>query len=323
MITLGIESTAHTFGVGVLKDNEIISNEKMVFSPTEGGIIPREAMDHHFANANEIYLAALKSAKIDESKIDLVAFSQGPGLAPCLRVGGFVSRYLAQKLDVPIMGVNHCIAHIDVGKELTKMNDPITLYVSGGNTQIIGLEAMHYRVFGETLDIAIGNCLDQFARRAGIPFPGGPKIEKLASKSNNLLDLPYTVKGMDFSFSGIMTASTKLLESEKLEDICFSLQETAFAELVEATERAMAHTEKKECMLTGGVAANKKLQGMLKIMCEERGAKFDTVPMKYAGDNGAMIGMTGYKMFKAGIRHKISETTIQQRFRTDEVKVSW
>lgn len=322
MKVLGIESTAHTFGVGVMDGEEVLANEHTMLRPEEGGIVPREAMEFHVENGYDVYTRALEASGLNEEELELVAFAKGPGIGPCLRTGAIAGRLVAGRLGIPIIGVNHCIGHIEIGKLATGLKDPVTLYVSGGNTQIIALEEGRYRIFGETLDVAIGKCIDHFAREAGLKFPGGPKVEEL-SKGGKLVKLPYVVKGMDFSYSGMLTAAIRALEKEKLEDVCYSLQEYSFAMLVEATERAIAHTEKSECLLTGGVAANKRLQGMLKIMCEERkpDVSFSTVPHALAGDNGVMIAWLGALMWKAGVRQK--DEAIIQRFRTDEVEVTW
>ncbi len=323
MITLGIEGTAHTFGVGILEGNKILANARDIFSPKEGGIIPREAAEHHNNCAVSAIRQALDSAKITAKEIDLISFSQGPGLGPCLRTAAVVARSLGLSLGKPLLGVNHCVAHVEIAKLTTGFKDPVVLYVSGGSTQILALEEGRYRIFGETLDISIGNCLDVFARMAGLTYPGGPEIERLAKQSTNLIDLPYVVKGMDFSFTGILTNVIEKLPNHKKEDLSYSLQEHAFAMLTEAVERALAHTEKSECLLTGGVAANKRLQEMLGIMCKEREATFQTVPREYAGDNGAMIAYLGYLMYGAGIKQTFEETRIRQKFRTDEVDVLW
>ncbi|MEM1550416.1 MAG: serine/threonine protein kinase, partial [Candidatus Bathyarchaeia archaeon] len=205
----------------------------------------------------------------------------------------------------------------------------VTLYVSGGNTIVSAFEAGRYRVFGETLDIAIGNCLDTFAREAGLrPEPGKPLgavVEEFASRGKRLIPLPYTVKGMDLSFSGLLTAAINLLREGRysLEDLCFSLQEVAFSMLTEVTERALAHTEKGEVLLTGGVAANKRLQVMLKAMAEEHGARFSVVPKEYATDNGAMIAWTGILCYKHGLITPIEKSFVKMRWRLDEVDVPW
>ncbi len=320
MVCLGIESTAHTFGVGIIRGKEILANAKSTYVPEKGGIHPREAAEHHSLIAADIIKKALNEADLKLTDIDLFAFSQGPGLPPCLRIGATTARYLSLKHDKPIIGVNHCIAHIEIGKLATGAKDAVTLYVSGGNTQIIAFAEGRYRIFGETLDIGIGNALDQLARHFGLPHPGGPKIEKLA-KTGKYVKLPYVVKGMDLSFSGILSEAKRL--NVKKEDLCYSFQETAFAMLTEVTERAVAHTGKQEVLLTGGVAANNRLKEMLKIMCEERKIKFFSVPIELAGDNGVMIAYNGLLAYEHGQRQKYKETKIIQKWRTDEVDVNW
>ncbi|MHA1787796.1 MAG: Kae1-like domain-containing protein, partial [Candidatus Helarchaeota archaeon] len=229
-----------------------------------------------------------------------------------------------QTLNIPLIGVNHCLAHLEIGKLFCDAKDPICVYTSGGNTQIIGFDGGRYRVFGETLDIPIGNMLDVFSREAHLQHPGGPKVEKLAKLSNKFVELPYTVKGMDFSFSGLLTAAINKLEAgEKLEDMCFSIQEVSFGMLVEVTERALAHTEKNEVLLTGGVAANLRLQEMLKIMAEEHGATFYVVPKQVAGDNGAMIAWTGLLQANYGQFLKIDESNVLPKWRIDEIEIPW
>ena len=325
MITLGIESTAHTFGIGILKDDEVIANKKSAYSPNEGGIHPRKASEHHYANAKQTLNNALQKAGLEEKEIDLVSFSQGPGIPQCLDIGAVVARALSLKHEVPLIGVNHCIAHIEIGKLYNNAEDPVTLYVSGGNSQILAYSGEKYRIFGETQDIAIGNALDKFARTLGIPHPGGPEIEKFARESNEIIELPYVVKGNDFSFSGLVTELQKKYKSGdyKKEDLCNSFQEYAFSMLIEATERSMAHLEKDELLLTGGVAANDRLKEMCEIMCEERGAQFYNVPFEFASDNGAMIGYQGYLEYKNGKETEIKESAVNPDWRTNQVKVNW
>ncbi|MEM2341281.1 MAG: KEOPS complex N(6)-L-threonylcarbamoyladenine synthase Kae1 [Candidatus Bathyarchaeia archaeon] len=327
---LGIESTADDFGVGIASfDGEILINVNDVYVPEKGGIHPREASRHHAMVAGKVIFEAFKKSGIKPREIDVIAFSQGPGLGPCLRVGATAARALASYLSKPLVGVNHCLAHIEIGRMIGGIKDPVTLYVSGGNTIVAAFEAGKYRVFGETLDIAVGNCLDVFAREAGLrprsDKPLGAIVEEIASKGSKLINLPYTVKGMDLSFSGLLTAAINLLHEGKysLEDLCFSFQEIAFSMLTEVTERALAHTEKTEVLLTGGVAANKRLQTMLKIMAEEHGARFYVVPKEYATDNGAMIAWTGVLCYKYGLTTPIEKSFIKLKWRLDDVEVPW
>ncbi|MEM1513813.1 MAG: bifunctional N(6)-L-threonylcarbamoyladenine synthase/serine/threonine protein kinase [Candidatus Thermoplasmatota archaeon] len=327
MISLGIEGTAHTISVGIVeKINDrcnVLSHVSKMYKPKEGGIHPREAANHHAFYLPKIIKEAIEKSKISKEEIDIIGFSIGPGLGPCLRTAATAARAMAIALKKPIIGVNHCIAHLEIGRALTDCYDPVLLYVSGGNTQVIAFMEKRYRVFGETLDIGIGNCLDKFGRSIGISFPCGPKIEELAKKGEKYINLPYSVKGMDVAFSGILTACLSLVKKEKIEDLCYSLQETCFSMLAEVTERAMAHTEKEEVLLGGGVACNARLQEIIKIMADERGAKFFSPPNEFLVDNGAMIAWTSLIMYEAGIRHKIENTRVKQNYRTDEVQVLW
>ena len=324
MICIGIESTAHTIGIGIVDDKgKILANEKSTFTTEEGGIHPRKAVEHHVLFYDFILKRALEKAQIKLKDINLVAFSAGPGLGACLKVGATAARALASKLGVPIIGVNHCIAHIEIGKLTSGLKDPITLYVSGANTQILAFSSGKYRVFGETLDIGVGNFLDNFGRYLNLGFPAGQKIEELAKKSKTYVELPYVIKGMDFSFSGIQTRLKSLVGKHKKEDLCYSMQETVFAILTEATERAIAHINKKEILLTGGVAANKRLQEMLAMMSKDRKVKFDVVPRDLSGDQGAMIAWQGILEYKAGKRMKIRDTKTNQTWRTDQVNINY
>jgi len=321
--SLGIESTAHTFGVGIVDEKgKIIFDERSVYKPPLGeGMLPRKVFEFHAGNAAKIVNDALNCINIKGLKV--VSFSQGPGLPNCLSLGATIARYLALKYKKTLEGVNHPVAHVEIAKLLTGCRDPVIVYCSGGNTQIIALTGGRYRIFGETLDIPIGNAFDVLARILGLEMPGGPKIEELAKKGK-WVDVPYVVKGMDFSFSGIVTECERLYKKGvKKEDIAFSFQETCFSMLTEAAERALAHTEKEEVLVTGGVAANGRFQEMLKTMCEDRGAKFFAVPIKYAGDNGVMIAWTGMLMYKSGIKMKIKESGIKKDWRIDEIDVKW
>jgi len=327
---LGIESTADDFGIGIstLK-GEILANVSDAYIPEEGGIHPREAARHHAQVASTVLKDALDSAGIKPRDLKIIAFSQGPGLGPSLRTGATVARTLASYLNIPLVGINHSIAHIEIGKLKTGACDPVTLYVSGGNTIVSAFDSGRYRIFGETMDIALGNCLDVFAREAGLKhekgMPLGAALEKMAIKGETLVPLPYVVKGMDVSLSGLLTASISALNKGrfKLEDLCYSLQEYAFSMVTEVTERALAHTEKKEVLLTGGVAANRRLQSMIKVIAEEHDADFNVVPREFATDNGAMIAWTGALAYMHGLVTPIEESQVRLRWRIDKVDVPW
>ena len=266
---------------------------------------------------------ALADAKVTMEDVSLISFSMGPGLGPCLRTVGTAARTLALYHKKPILGVNHCVSHIEVGRVLSGFVDPLVMYVSGANSQVIKLKDGRYRVFGETLDIGAGNMLDKFGREVGLPHPAGPKIEKLALEGGEFIELPYVVKGTDMSFSGILTSAlNKHRDGARLEDICYSLQETVFSMLCEVTERALAHLNAKEVLLAGGVGYNKRLQEMLRLVAKEHGAKFD-YPGKYMGDQGVMIAMTALKMHNAGVRMEAEKVYVDPNQRTDDVEVTW
>ncbi|MBD3187146.1 bifunctional N(6)-L-threonylcarbamoyladenine synthase/serine/threonine protein kinase [Candidatus Bathyarchaeota archaeon] len=324
MLILGLESTAHTFSAGIVDDaGNVLNLVSDTYIPETGGLHPLKTAMHHQDCFDGVISTTVKEAKVSIRDIDLIAFSQGPGLGPCLRIGATIARTLSAGLRIPMVGVNHCVAHVEIGRVACGCDDPLCLYVSGGNTIISALKCGRYQVFGETLDIALGNMLDTFAREAGLAHPGGPKIEQLARKSDLLLDLPYVVKGMDLSFSGILTSAIRLLAKHDLEDIANSLQETTFAMLAEVTERAVAHTGKEEVLLTGGVAANDRLKKMIDIVALEQDASFHVVPRKLAGDNGAMIAWTGFLQFDQGNTTSLEESRVMPNWRLDQVDIPW
>ncbi len=339
MICLGIESTAHTFGVSVVESDidkvdykkstcKILSNEKDSYTTTTGGMIPRELAEHHYSCAPVVLRKALEKAEINLGKIDLIAYSCGPGIGNALRVGAISARQLALKNNIPLIGVNHCVAHIEIGRKLSCAIDPIMLYASGANTQIICYENSYYRVFGETLDTGIGNFLDTFGRELGLGFPAGPALDKMYFSGRELIDLPYTVKGMDLAFSGLLTSATTkipLIKKGKItqEDLVYSTLHNAFAMLTEVTERALAHTEKSEVVLGGGVGCSRALQEMVAKMCKERGAKLFVPPNSFMVDNGAMISWTGILMNKFGAKTNPFNSKILPKQRTDDIKVNW
>jgi N6-L-threonylcarbamoyladenine synthase/protein kinase Bud32 len=300
-----------------------MANERDMYKPPIGkGIIPAEAGEHHRKVCEEILQRALEKARLNLADADIVAYSAGPGLPPALLAGADFAESLAKKSKKKLIPVNHPVAHLEIGKLTSEAKNPVYLYLSGGNTQIIAFTEGKYRIFGETEDIPVGNCFDVFARDVGLPMPGGPEVEKIA-KNGSYVDLPYVVKGMDLSFSGILTNARKLLKKGmKKEDLAYSMQEVCFSMLTEVTERALAHTNKDEVLLVGGVAANKRLQEMIRQMCQDRGAKMHVVPDEYSGDQGAMIAWVGILANKSGYKQQI-ENRIDSNWRIDQVDVTW
>lgn len=321
-VVLGIESTAHTFGVGIASSSgEILANVRYVYKPREGGIHPREASQHHSRIAPKALKEALEHAGLRLRDLDGIAFSIGPGMGPCLRVGATIARALALKSGKPLIAVNHGVAHIEVGRLVTGCRDPVVLYVAGGNTLITGYLEGRYRIFGETLDIAAGNCLDVFGIKAGIgPMPAP---EEYARRGGKFHPLPYRVKGMDVSFSGLLTAALKLLDKVRLEDLCLSITETVYSMLTETLERALAFAEKNEILLVGGLARSRRLREMIEAMAGLHNAEVYVVPPEYAGDNGAMIAWTGILQLMSGQVVEVEDSRIRPRYRIDEVEASW
>ena len=324
---------------------EILSNPRKTFVPPTGeGFLPRETAWHHQQHVVGLVRAALREAFPEEesdisagrNKISAICYTKGPGMGAPLQSCAVAARTLSLLWNVPLVGVNHCVGHIEMGRVACAARDPVVLYVSGGNTQVIAYADQRYRIFGETIDIAIGNCLDRFARCIGLsndPSPGY-NIEQEAKKAADdpgakFLDLPYTVKGMDVSFSGILTqcqelARTKLKAGEITKaDLCFSLQETIFAMLVETTERAMAHTGQKEVLIVGGVGCNVRLQEMMAAMVKDRGGKLCAMDHRYCIDNGAMIAQAGILALQFGYTTPMKDSWCTQRYRTDQMKTIW
>ncbi len=393
-IAIGCEGSANKLGVGVIahpvdkdgnplqglegKDDAaiVLSNVRDTFvSPPGTGFLPRETAAHHRAMFVKVARRALDDAGIRPDQVDCVCYTKGPGMGAPLASVAVAARTLALLWGKPLVGVNHCVGHIEMGRAVTGATHPVVLYVSGGNSQVIAYAGQRYRIFGETLDVAVGNCLDRFARTLRLsndPAPGY-NIEQLAKgpfrdfdvtadeKENGgggggeykisdnrdrhrdlperaplLLDLPYAVKGMDCSFTGVLTRADEWaahMRAGKLApdgrsritpaDLCFSLQETVFAMLVEITERAMAHVGSGQVLIVGGVGCNERLQEMMGQMAAERGGSVYATDERFCIDNGIMIAHAGLLAHETGFETPLEQSTCTQRFRTDEVRVSW
>ncbi len=300
MLVLGIECTAHTFGIGIINTDkkEILFNEKNTFI-NDVGMDPRKLTEFHLANFDLILKKAkdfLSSYDLKFKDLNLISFSQGPGIGNALKFASLVSKTLSKKYNIPIVGVNHIRAHLEIGRMSTGFEDPLFLNITGVNSQVIAKDEFGiYRVYGETEDIGLGNLFDSCSRDFNLGFPGGPKIEIEAKKSKNYIEIPYTIKGMNVSLAGIHSfIKQRLSKGDNMPDLCYSLQETVFAMLMEVAERAIAYTNKKEFVIVGGVAANKRFNEMAKEMCSIRGTKFGSVPLKLCMDNGAMIAWLGF-----------------------------
>jgi N6-L-threonylcarbamoyladenine synthase len=346
MIALGLEGSANKLGVGLILHPakggpaQILSNIRHTFvSPPGEGFLPKDTAKHHRSWITQLVKQAMKQAGVSVTDIDCICYTKGPGMGAPLQSVAVAARTLSLLWDKKLVGVNHCVGHIEMGREITGATNPVVLYVSGGNTQVIAYSTQRYRIFGETLDIAVGNCLDRFARTLNIsndPAPGY-NIEQLAKNGKVLLDLPYAVKGMDCSFSGILARVDELAAQMKRgelkdpatgdavtpEDLCFSLQETVFAMLVEITERAMAHVGSNQVLIVGGVGCNERVQEMMGIMAKDRGGSVYATDERFCIDNGIMIAHAGLLAYRTGFETPLEDSTCTQRFRTDDVWVQW
>jgi N6-L-threonylcarbamoyladenine synthase len=354
MIALGLEGSANKLGIGLIshpspqKPPVILANLRHTYhAPPGAGFLPKETAKHHRQWVVRLVKQALKQAGITPAQIDCICYTKGPGMGAPLQSVVVAARTIALLwgLEDKMMGVNHCVGHIEMGRAITRSANPVVLYVSGGNTQVIAYSHHRYRIFGEALDIAVGNCLDRFARALAIPNDPAPgyNIEQLAKKGKELVDLPYAVKGMDCSFSGILATveafadrlasslednrADRLRTEEGVvvtpEDLCFSLQETVFAMLVEITERAMAHVGATQVLIVGGVGCNERLQDMMGLMASERGGSVYATDERFCIDNGIMIAHAGLLAYGVGERGHVKDSETTQRFRTDEVYVGW
>ncbi|WP_423995719.1 bifunctional N(6)-L-threonylcarbamoyladenine synthase/serine/threonine protein kinase [Halorubrum trapanicum] len=351
MRVLGIEGTAWCASAALYDaETDSVLIESDPYEPDSGGIHPREAAEHMSDAIPEVVDRVLSAAEDEHGPdaVDAVAFSRGPGLGPCLRIVGTAARSLAGTLDVPLVGVNHMVAHLEIGRHRSGFDNPVCLNASGANAHLLGYHDGRYRVLGETMDAGVGNAIDKFTRHVGWSHPGGPKVEAAAGEfaaaegddaggsgagedagggpaaAPDLLDLPYVVKGMDFSFSGISSAANDAADDGvPVEEICFSLQEHVFAMLTEVSERALSLTGADELVLGGGVAQNDRLREMLAAMCEARGADFHAPEPRFLRDNAGMIAVLGAKMAVAGDTVPIPDSAVDPNFRPDQVPVTW
>ncbi|KAF2404421.1 peptidase M22, glycoprotease [Trichodelitschia bisporula] len=348
-ISLGLEGSANKLGIGIISHSSpaapptILANLRHTYhSPPGAGFLPKDTAAHHRAWIVRLVKRAMQQARVRPCDITCISYTRGPGMGAPLQAVAVVARTLAALWGLGeggLVGVNHCVGHIEMGRAITGASHPVVLYVSGGNTQVIAYAAHRYRIFGEALDIAVGNCLDRFARALCIPNDPAPgyNVEQLAKQGGGILvDLPYAVKGMDCSFSGVLAATeiiaSRVLSPEGMEvdgkrvtpaDLCFSLQETAFAMLVEITERAMAHVGATQVLIVGGVGCNERLQEMMGSMAHERGGSVFATDERFCIDNGIMIAHAGLLEYNTGVRGSIEGSFTTQRFRTDAVYVGW
>ena len=318
-IIVGIESTAHTASVGLVEDGSIKGFRSDSYRPSKGGINPRDAAEHHRSVFPDLLEELLGDKGVDIRDVNGIAFSIGPGLGPALKTGVEMARYLSLRYSKDLIPVNHGVGHLEIARKFSRFRNPLFLYVSGGNTQLVTIGDHRYSVLGETLDIGVGNFLDKISRDLGIPFPGAPILEKMAKSGGKIMDCPYTVRGMDVSYSGLYTFLKHRIKNERPEDIAFNAQEYSFTSLAEIVERGMAHFGLTEFTITGGVARNRRLRDLLAGMAKLRGYRYYFPEDSLLSDNGAMIALAGYM---SDIRASF-DVSMEQTDRVDSRESSW
>lgn len=312
MLTLAIESSCDETSCGVIKDGrEVLSNiisSQIDIHRRFGGVVPEIASRKHVESINLIIQEALDEAKVGFNDIDFISVTQGPGLVGALLVGLSAAKSIAYGLNIPLVGVNHIEGHVCANYiEHKDLKPPfVCLIVSGGHTYLIDVEDYNsYTLYGRTRDDAAGEAFDKVARAMGLPYPGGPFIDSLASKGNKeKIEFPRVFlddKTYDFSFSGLKTAVLNYLNGAKqrgeeivLEDVAAGFQQAVLDVLVEKSFRLSRELGRDKIVIAGGVAANKGLREMM----ETRGIK-NNIGIFYPSprlctDNAAMIGSAGY-----------------------------
>jgi N6-L-threonylcarbamoyladenine synthase len=315
---LGIESSCDDTAAAVINNGTILSNVVATQKIHEeyGGVVPELASRAHQQNIVPVVDRALRKANIDKKQLSAIAFTRGPGLMGSLLVGASFSKSLALGLGIPLLDVNHMQAHILAhfikDKNQTIPNFPfLALTISGGHTQIVKVtDYFSMEILGQTIDDAVGEAFDKSAKILGLPYPGGPLVDKYAQKGNPKA-YKFTkpkVSPMDFSFSGLKTAVLYFVEkqvlmnpnfiSENIEDVCASLQYTIVEYLMDKLKNAVKHTGITEIAIGGGVSANSGIRTALKEAEVKYGWKTHIPRFEYCTDNAAMIAMVGELKYK-------------------------
>lgn len=317
-ITLGIETSCDETAAAILRGgNELLSmsvDSQILLHREYGGVVPEIASRRHVLKIRDVVDEALKSASLTFADIDGIAVTSGPGLAGSLLVGLNYAKGMAFSMGVPFIGVNHIAGHV-AANYLThpSLKPPfVCLVASGGHSQVMLVRGYNsFETLGKTLDDAAGEALDKVARAMGLPYPGGPELERIAASGNDKayeFSAPYNKRhAPDFSFSGIKTAVINLIHSEnaledeaKRADIAASFQSTVANTLVAKTLFAAENTDAMGIALAGGVSANRLLRARLEAACVENGFEFYCPDLRFCTDNGAMIACAGYHLLKDG-----------------------
>lgn len=319
IIILAIESSCDETACAIVKNgNEILANKvasQIDVHTLYGGVVPEVASRIHIENISIIIKETLKEANMSVEDIDAIGFTQGPGLIGSLHIGVLAAKTLAWAYNKPLIPVHHLSGHIYANAFVKELKFPLlALVVSGGHTELVLMqEDYDFKIIGETLDDAIGEAYDKVGRVLNLPYPGGPKIDKLAQLGKPVYKLPTpkVESPLDFSFSGLKSAVMQAInrlkrnnEQLSIEDMCASFQKTALNFLWQKVEIALDNYEVKQLVLAGGVAANSELRKIVEEKMENNYPDIDYIipPLKYCTDNAAMIGASAYIAYKKGIR---------------------
>ena len=313
MLVLGVESSCDETSVAIYDGKNILSN--VVLSQIDihkefGGVVPEVASRHHVRNVSIVFKEALEKANLNPEDIDLVAVTEGPGLIGSLLVGITAAKVFAMMYNKPIIGVNHLAGHIYANQIEGNMTFPLlALLVSGGNTELILMkDHFDFEIIGETLDDAVGEAYDKVARVCGLPYPGGPAVDKLAHQGEDVYSLPRVMKNTNdynFSFSGLKSAVINLVhnanqrgEEINFNNLCASFQASVVETLVYKTKKAAMEFGITQVMIAGGVSANKALREAIINAFKDTNILVSIPPFKYCTDNAAMIASAGYWQYK-------------------------
>ena len=311
---LAIESSCDETSASVCRDGKILSNNiaNQKVHEQYGGVVPELASRAHLQNIVPVVDVALEQAGVSLQELDAIAFTQAPGLIGSLLVGSQFAKSLAFALDKPLIAVHHMQAHVLAN--LIPANKPsfpfLCLTVSGGHTQIVVANSpSELKVIGETLDDAAGEAFDKSAKLLGLPYPGGPLIDKYANEGDpkRFAFAEPQIPGLDFSFSGLKTSILYFLQKEikanpnfveeNRADLCASIQERIITILLKKYKKAALQTGIKDLCIAGGVSANSGLRKAFTAMCEQNGWNSFVPPFEYCTDNAAMVAITAFYKF--------------------------
>lgn len=314
---LAIESSCDETSVSIIKDGyEEIATVVLTqidIHKLFGGVVPEVASRHHIENITIVIEECLHKANMSIEEMDAIAVTYGPGLIGSLLIGVQAAKTLAYLYQKPLIPVHHIAGHIYANNLVEKMEFPlIALVVSGGHTELMYMkEDYSFKKIGGTLDDAVGEAYDKVARVIGLPYPGGPAVDKLAHQGKDTYDLPLPLDddSYNFSFSGLKSAVINLSHNEqqrgheiRKEDLACSFQNRVVEILTKKTMKALKEFGVNRLIVAGGVAANQGLREKLQALCEQENIHLIIPPMKYCTDNAAMIGAAGYFAYKLGIR---------------------